>query len=143
MRGQKQSKDELFDTYFEAIEGKMTENQATEGETANNARRHLPNGHSEELTMLTRAIAETEKTHVDRHSTIPGRVANSNPSVTKSEVVRMLGFNRYFSNREVRVNHRILAIKHCPDKWIERRVLTKEDGMETPKSNVSAFDCLK
>ena len=90
-----------------------------------------------------RAIAETEKTHVDWHSTIPGRVANSNPSVTKSEVVRMLGFNRYFSNREVRVNHRILAIKHCPDKWIERRVLTKEDGMETPKSNVSAFDCLK
>ena len=42
----------------------MSKKQATEGETASNARINLPNGYSAELTTLTRATATIEKTKI-------------------------------------------------------------------------------
>ena len=51
IRGEKQPKDENGDAYFKEIEGKMSENQATEGETSSNAKINLPNCYYIELTM--------------------------------------------------------------------------------------------
>ena len=58
---EKQSQDERFDHYFAVVEGEMISNQAIEVETASNARNNSPNGHSVELTTLTRTTATTEK----------------------------------------------------------------------------------
>ena len=80
---------------------------------------------------------------VDRHRTTPGRVANANPSMTKAEVIRILGINREFYSREVRVKYKTLSIKCHHDKWNERRDFTKNDGVEIFKGTVNAFDILK
>ena len=80
---------------------------------------------------------------VDMHDATPGRKVKSNPNMTKAEVIRILGIKKYFYSREVRVKHKMLAIKCHPDKWSERRVFMKEDDVEIFKGIVSAFDILK
>ena len=63
--------------------------------------------------------------------------------MTKAEAIRMLDANRDFASREARVKHRMLAIKCHLDKWSERCVFTKQDGMGILKGVVSVFDFLK
>ena len=52
----------------------------------------------------------------DKHDITPGRIVHSNPSMSKSQLIRVLDANRNFSIREVKAKHKILAIKCHPDK---------------------------
>ena len=55
----------------------------------------------------------------------------------------MLSVNIDFSSGEVKMKHKMLAIKYHPDKCSKRCAFTKEDGMELSKGVVNAFDILK
>ena len=43
--------------------------------------------------------SRSRHTHSDKHYVTLGRVANSNPNMTKAEEIKILGVNRYFSSR--------------------------------------------
>ena len=51
--------------------------------------------------------------------------------------------DRNFSGGEVKVKHKILALKYHEDKWCERCTFTKGDGEEIFKGIVSDYDTLK
>ena len=70
-------------------------------------------------------------------------MVHSNPNMTKVEAIQMLGINRYFSRREVKVQNKMLAIKYHPGKWSERCVFTKEDSMEIFEEVLNSFDFMK
>ena len=51
----------------------------------------------------------------DKKNISPGQNANFNPNVSKYESIRMLNIDRSYSLKEVKVNNKILDIKHYPD----------------------------
>ena len=56
------------------------------------------------------------------------------------EAIKILAVNLDYSIREVKVKHRMIAIKYHTDKWDERCCFTKKDRIEMFRGIVNAFD---
>ena len=52
----------------------------------------------------------------DKWNKLPGLNKNFNTNMSKIKAIRILNIDRNYSQREMRVKQKILAVKHCPDK---------------------------
>ena len=63
---------------------------------------------------------------------------NFNTNLSKATTIRILSINKNFSPREVKVKHKILAIKYHPHKSSTIHNFSKSAGVEIFKRIVNA-----